>query len=82
MKNRLLTGWNFSRILYLGMGTFIIVQSIISKQWSGVALGAFMATMGLFALGCASGACFGGISSTKPIQKTNEISPIDFEEIK
>jgi hypothetical protein len=41
-----------------------------------------MATMGLFAMGCASGACFGGVSSTKPVQKNNEISPIDFEEVK
>lgn len=83
MKNRILTGWNFSRILYLLMGIVIIVQSVFSKQWSGVALGALLASMGIFAMGCASGACFGGIGTTKPIQKTNnEVSTIDFEEVK
>lgn len=81
MKNRLLTNWSLTRALFLLMGTTIIIQSAISKQWFGMALGAYFATMGLFALGCASGNCFTG--TNKPTTKhlpNNE--DIQFEEVK
>ena len=35
MKNRILTGWNFQRAFYLLMGLFVIVNAIMTKQWSG-----------------------------------------------
>lgn len=59
MKERILTGWNFQRAFYLIAGAAIVVISFIDKQWMGVALGGYFASMGLFAFGCASRACFG-----------------------
>ncbi|MFN3940472.1 MAG: hypothetical protein ACK4IY_07775 [Chitinophagales bacterium] len=60
MKNRILTGWTFARVLYLILGSIVIVQSILDSQWFGVAFGGYFAAMGLFAFGCASGNCLGG----------------------
>lgn len=57
MKDRLLTGWTFQRILLLGVGLLIIGQSVSIQQWLGVGLGAYVLFMGLFSLGCASGNC-------------------------
>ena len=57
MKQRILTGWNFFRILYLLAGIMILIQSVMDRQWMGMALGIYFATMGLFAVGCAAGNC-------------------------
>jgi len=81
MKQRILTNWTFARGLYLVMGIFVIVQSVMSQQWFGVAFGGYFAAMGLFAFGCASGNCFGGSCAVEPKQKT-AIQDVDFEEVK
>ena len=83
MKERILTNWTFSRALYLIIGIAVIIQSIMSKQWFGVAFGGYFASMGLFAFGCAAGNCFGSSCATEPKQKsTATIQDVDFEEIK
>lgn len=81
MKQRILTNWTFARALYLIMGIAVIVQSVMSQQWFGVAFGGYFAAMGLFAFGCASGNCFGGNCSVEPNQKST-IQDVDFEEVK
>jgi hypothetical protein len=60
MKERILTNWTFIRLLYLVIGVVVLVQSMLTKQWFGVAFGGYFAAMGLFAFGCAAGSCFGG----------------------
>ncbi|MEN9686446.1 MAG: hypothetical protein RLZZ28_2232 [Bacteroidota bacterium] len=60
MKQRLLTGWSLTRIVYLAIGSLIMVQSFIDRQWLALLGGAYFASMGLFAFGCAAGNCFGG----------------------
>lgn len=65
MKQRILTGWTFARALYTILGIAIIVQSLIQREWFGVPLGAYFASMGIFAFGCAAGACFGGSCRTR-----------------
>jgi hypothetical protein len=83
MKERILTNWTFTRALYLLMGITVIVQSVISQQWFGVALGGYFASMGLFAFGCAAGNCYGGNCATEPRQKPNTtIQDVAFEEVK
>jgi hypothetical protein len=57
MMSKILTGWTFTRILYLIIGGFIIFQSITGKQWVGIAIGGYFFAMGLFAFGCAAGNC-------------------------
>ena len=83
MKERILNNWTFMRALYLIIGTAIIVQSIMSQEWFGVAFGGYFASMGLFAFGCAAGNCFGGNCSIEQEQKlTSAIQDVEFEEVK
>ena len=61
----MLTGWTYTRVIYLLMGMLISVQSGLDKQWVGVAFGMYFAAMGLFAFGCAAGNCAGGSCRTE-----------------
>ncbi len=83
MKERILTKWTFRRAMYLVIGTAIVIQSMISHQWFGIAFGGYFASMGLFAFGCAAGNCFNGNCATKPQQKSvTDIHDVEFEELK
>jgi hypothetical protein len=64
MKERVLTGWNFSRVLFLLMGIAFIISSIIEFDGIGLTAGIYFSLMGIFALGCASGNCYGGQCTT------------------
>ena len=81
MKERILTNWTFKRALYFIMGCAVIIQSVMSQQWFGVAFGGYFAAMGLFAFGCASGNCFGGNCEIELKQKAN-IEDVQLEEVK
>ena len=80
MKERIFTGWTFTRGLYIVMGSIIIIQSILNHQWLGVVFGGYFAAMGIFAFGCAAGNCFGGNCSVETNQKIN-IPGKEFEEV-
>lgn len=71
MKERILTNWSVRRVLYVAMGSYLIIQSLIDKQYFGVLLGSYFASMGLFSFGCASGNCSGGSCEIEP--KVKEI---------
>lgn len=73
MINRLITGWTIQRGLFVLIGSIIIIQSVLDKQWFGVAFGAYFASTGLFAFGCALGNCFGGNCNTKPVEKNDGV---------
>lgn len=57
MKDKLLTGWTFQRVVFLIVGLLIVGQSVSAQQWIGVALGGYLLFMALFSIGCASGSC-------------------------
>lgn len=78
MKERILTGWTFRRVIYVLLGSFLIVQSVMDKQWIGVALGGYFAAMGIFSFGCAAGNCS---VETKPKGKAT-IEDVQYEEVK
>ncbi|MCX6186768.1 MAG: hypothetical protein NTU43_07200 [Bacteroidetes bacterium] len=83
MKERIMTGWTYTRGLYLLMGLVIIVQAFMAKQWMGVAFGGYFASMGLFAFGCASGSCFGATRNANVSQKPlDDTIDVDYEEVK
>lgn len=65
MKERLLTGWTFTRGAYLVIGIMVIIQAAVNDQWLGILLGSYVAFMGLFAFGCAGGSCFEGNCEVK-----------------
>ena len=83
MKERILSRWTFGRVLYVVIGSFVIIQSIMDKQWMGAAAGGYFAAMGLFAFGCAAGNCFGGNCAAEPMPKSETNSAeVEFEEVK
>tara|TARA_B110000037_G_scaffold205862_1_gene251181 strand:+ start:408 stop:731 length:324 start_codon:yes stop_codon:yes gene_type:complete len=57
MKERILTGWSLTRWMYFGLGSVMLVHAIYSAEWFGFLFGGYVASMGLFAFGCASGVC-------------------------
>jgi hypothetical protein len=65
IKDRLLSGWTFTRVAYLIIGIMVIIQAAVNDQWLGILLGAYVTSMGLFAFGCASGSCFDGSCRVK-----------------
>ncbi|MEP6464655.1 MAG: hypothetical protein ABJB05_00055 [Parafilimonas sp.] len=65
---RILSGGTFRRILYTVIGTLVIIQSIMQHQWFGILFGAYFASMGIFAFGCAAGNCFEGKCNVQPRQ--------------
>ena len=83
MKQRILTGWTFTRALYVLMGVLIIAQSVAQQQWFGMLFGGYLASMGVFAFGCAAGNCFGANCNTnaKPSSSAG-VEEINYEEIK
>ena len=82
MKERILSKWTLSRVLYLLLGIMILVQSAMSQQWIGVAFGGYFASMGLFAFGCASGNCFGGNCAVDPKKNADStVEDVSFEEV-
>ena len=82
MKERILTGWTLTRVLYLVMGTYIIVQSVLDQQWIGILLGGYFASMGLFAFGCAAGNCGVRYSEGRKNQGMGDFEEVVFEEVK
>lgn len=83
MKERILSGWTLTRVLYLVMGTYIIVQSVLEQQWIGILLGGYFASMGLFAFGCAAGNCgVGRYSEGHKNQDAGNFEEVVFEEVK
>ena len=73
MINRLTTGWTIQRGLFVLIGSILIIQSVLDNQWLGVAFGAYFASMGLFAFGCASGNCYGSSCNTKSLDKNVDV---------
>lgn len=66
MIQRLITGWTWTRGIYLFTGSWVILQSALEGQWMGIFLGAWPAGMGLFGLGCAARNYSGVTCEKKP----------------
>lgn len=70
IKQRLTTNWTLTRGIYLALGLYVIISSLMGdQQWLSLLLGVYVASMGLFSFGCASGACYGGsceVEAEKP----------------
>lgn len=79
MIERIKTGWTIQRILFTGIGAFVLYDSFMTKEWLGVLLGVYFLYMGVFAKGCAAGYC-------KPIPKGGKndsmSTEVEFEEVK
>ncbi len=73
-----LKNWDFTRILRLALGIFIIVQGVMVKEWLLVGLGGLFSLMPLLNIGCC------GVSGcSTPVQKSNKkIEDISYEEVR
>lgn len=80
MKRRLISNWTFARAVYFIFGLLILVQSIMMRNWLGILIGSYFASMGLFAFGCAAGNC--SVHNDKPNGLLRPGKEIDYEEIK
>jgi hypothetical protein len=78
MKQRILSGWNFRRVMYLLLGIALIAQSIMIQQWMGIFIGAYFAAMGIFSFGCAAGNCY----TNNTHQTKNKVEDITYQEVK
>ena len=80
MKQRILTGWNFVRVLYLLMGITLIIQSIMAHQYGMAFLGAYVAGLSVLGLGCMGGHC--NVQPTRAKPHANNTQDVKFEEVK
>ena len=74
---RVLTGWTFTRMVYAGVGLYIVVQALADKEWAFLPLGLYFASMGVFAFGCAGGYC--GVPNKLHTESEND--RVKFEEL-
>ena len=82
MKEKILNGWNFQRVLFLVLGGIILFPAINELDWISIIFGGYFFSMGLFAFGCAAGNCYTANSEKIRDEKINDIKDITYEEIK
>lgn len=64
------------RFLRIGLGIFIIVQSVIIKDWTMGVLGIVFSIMPIFNIGCCGA---GGCVTTPPKRSTETTKDISYE---
>ena len=80
MKQRILSGWNFVRVLWLMMGTGILIQAITEKNFPMLLPGLYFVFASLANIGCFGGTCATGYT-TNNSNKKEAITEIEFEEV-
>ena len=78
MKQAIFSNWNFMRFLRLGLGIFIIVQSVIVKDWTMGILGLLFTIMSVFNIGCCG---IGGCATAAPKRSAETTKDITYEEV-
>jgi hypothetical protein len=79
MKQRIMSGWNFMRILWLMMGIGIIIQAATEKNFLMLLPGLYFVFASLANIGCFAGSCATGYSSKST--KKEAITEIEYEEV-
>ena len=77
MKETILTGWTFMRVLRLVLGGFIVVNSFTDHNYVFTFLGGLFVFQAITNTGCAACAA---VPSTKVEQKDSDF--VEFEEVK
>lgn len=76
-KNILLTGWNFARLIRLGLSLVLLVQFFITGDSLLLFFGLFLLIQSLLNVGC----CAGG-TCTPSVKEHDRKTEIIYEEIK
>jgi hypothetical protein len=80
MKERILSRWNFVRILWLMMGVGIIIQSVTERNFLMLLPGLYFVFAALANIGCFAGSC-ATTPQTNKGKKKQAIAEIEFEEV-
>lgn len=80
MKQRILSGWNFMRILWLMMGIGIVIQAITEKNFLMLLPGLYFVFASLANIGCFAGSCATGYKNNTGTKK-EAITEIGYEEV-
>lgn len=80
MKERVLSGWNFMRVLWLIMGIGIIIQAVTERNFLMLLPGLYFVFAALANIGCFAGSCATGLNTGNRTKK-DAITEIEFEEI-
>ena len=80
MKERILSGWNFMRILWLTMGVGIVIQAIADKNFLMLLPGLYFVFASLANVGCFAGSCATGFNPDRDSKK-EAITEIEYEEV-
>lgn len=80
MKERLLSGWNIMRILWLIMGIGIVMQAVNEKNFLMLLPGLYFVFAALANVGCFAGSCAVDYTSPKSNNKQS-VADIEFEEV-
>ena len=76
--SKILSNWNFMRVVRLALGIFIMVQGIQTSNWMFIILGGLFTTMPLLNIGCC-----GTQGCNTPVSKsTKKIEDIQYEEVR
>ena len=79
-KYRLLSGWNFNRILRAALAVAFIIAAAIQGDWIIMLAGGFLLSQALLNVGCCG---MGGCDVPAPRKKTDSVdNPVLFEEVK
>jgi hypothetical protein len=73
-----LKGWDFSRVLRLILGVFIIGQGVQSNDWSFILLGSLFTLMPILNIGC----CGTNGCSTSTLKSKENKEEVTYEEVK
>ncbi len=57
---RILTGWNFKRFIFLGLGILYLSASIADQIWFGIILSMAFIIQSILGIGCCGGNCYNG----------------------
>lgn len=80
MKERILSGWNFMRVLWLVMGVGISIQAVTEKNYLMLLPGLYFVFAALANIGCFAGNCATGFN-TGINNRKEAVSEIEYEEI-
>ena len=80
MRQRILSGWNFMRIIWLMMGIGIVIQAVTEKNFLMLIPGSYFVFASLANIGCFAGSCATGFD-TNNNNKKQAITDIEYEEI-
>ncbi|MCS7027708.1 MAG: hypothetical protein NZ519_02990 [Bacteroidia bacterium] len=64
--------WTVRRAIYLVAGIFLVILSVVEKEFLGTLIGAYFMIMAIFNVGCAAGCCTNNVCKTSHFDSSIE----------